>query len=586
MDNNTKTTLKIYWQYSWKHKYSVVILILAVIGAAAVNVIIPLYFKNFFDVLTSQDVQTVIVSGLISTLIAVAGLEMLQWFLWRVSTFLASYLESRVMTDLLDYCFAYLHKHSFSFFNNNFVGSLVKRVKWFSGAFETIADRIIFNLLPLVVNIAIITFVLYRRDILLGTGVIVWIVIFLVINWFFTRYKLKYDIERSQAETENTGILADTITNNSTVKLFNGYTREVKGFGQASENLRRLRRLTWDLSNIFEAAQGLLMVVLEIGIFYLAIKLWQRGILTVGDFVLIQAYLINIFMRVWDFGHIIRNIYERLADAEEMTVILKTAHEIIDLPGAKDLRVSQGQIEFKEVDFYYKETRKILKNFNLAVKPHERLALIGPSGSGKTTVVRLLLRMHEITSGQILIDGQNVLEVTQESLWRNVSMVPQDPILFHRTLMENIRYGKPEATDEEVVAAAKVANCHQFINELSDGYNTYVGERGVKLSGGERQRVAIARAVLRNAPILLLDEATSSLDSESEGLIQDALDKLMRDKTVIVIAHRLSTIRKMDRIVVVDEGRIIEEGTHEGLSRKRGGIYRKLWQLQAGGFIQ
>jgi ABC-type multidrug transport system fused ATPase/permease subunit len=193
--------------------------------------------------------------------------------------------------------------------------------------------------------------------------------------------------------------------------------------------------------------------------------------------------------------------------------------------------------------------------------------------------------MHDLSEGKILIDGQEISQVKQESLWRNISLVPQEPILFHRTLMENIRYGRPEATDEEVVKASKLAHCHEFITEFPDGYNTYVGERGIKLSGGERQRVAIARAILRNAPILVLDEATSSLDSESEGLIQDALDKLMKGKTVIVIAHRLSTIMKMDRIIVIDGGRIIEEGSHRDLLKQNGGIYQKLWRLQAGGFL-
>lgn len=211
--------------------------------------------------------------------------------------------------------------------------------------------------------------------------------------------------------------------------------------------------------------------------------------------------------------------------------------------------------------------------------------MIGPSGAGKTTVIKLLLRNHDIASGKILVDGQEISRVTQESLWKNISLVPQDPILFHRTLLENIRYGKPEATEEEVVKAAKAAHCHEFISSFPEEYDTYVGERGVKLSGGERQRVAIARAILRNSPILVLDEATSSLDSESESLIQDALVNLMKDKTVIVVAHRLSTIAKMNRIICIDNGQIVESGTHEELLALKNGQYRKLWELQACGFI-
>jgi ATP-binding cassette subfamily B protein len=586
MKDNTKKTLKIYWQNILNYKFSAFLMLFAVVGAATADVIVPWYFKEFFDVLVENQTRATIVKSLISILIIIAGLRLLGWIFWRIATFTSSYFYSKLMADLANQCFAYLHKNSFAFFEGSFVGSLVKRVKWFVQAFDKIMDRVTWNLLPLVVNIIVIVFVLFRRNVFLGAGVIIWIVFFLIFNWLFTRYKLKYDIQRSKAETKTTGLLADTITNQSNVKLFNGYTREVRNFAGANEELRQIRKFTWDLGNIFEAVQGFLMTILEIGILYLAIKLWQKDVLTVGDFVLIQVYLLNIFMRVWDFGRVIRDVYESLADAEEMTEILNTPHEIKDVRGAKDLIVTRGKIEFKKVDFCYCKTRKMLKDFNLVIKSRERLALIGPSGAGKTTLVKLLLRMYDVSGGKILIDDQNISRIKQESLWKNVSLVPQDPILFHRTLMENIRYGKPEATSEEIIEAAKAAHSHEFIKALSDGYDTYVGERGIKLSSGERQRVAIARAILCNTPILVLDEATSSLDSESERLIQDALDKLMKNKTVIAIAHRLSTIRKMDRIIVIDEGRIVEEGTHERLIGKEEGIYKKLWKLQAGGFIK
>jgi ABC-type multidrug transport system fused ATPase/permease subunit len=569
-----------------QYKGYVFVMLFSVLGASIINVIIPLFFKDFFDILSSGQEQSAIIDGLIKVLILIGIWSLVQWGFWRIATFTASYFYSKVMMNMTNYCFAYLHKHSFSFFNNNFVGSLTKKVKWFVNAFEDILDRITWSFLPLVVNIVVIIFVLYRRSWALAAGMGVWIVLFIIVNGFFTKYKLKYDIQRSAAETESTAILADTITNHNNVKLFNGYQREIDNYSGVNEKLRKLRRWTWDFDNFFDAVQGLLMTVLEVGIFYLAIRLWQKGVLTVGDFVLIQSYVLNIFQRVWDFGRIIRGLYTRLADAEEMTIVLQTPHEVRDYRYAKDLKVRQGKIEFKKVDFCYQKTRKVLAQLSLIIKPHERLALIGPSGAGKTTVVKLLLRMHDLTGGKILIDGQDISKVKQESLWRAISLVPQDPILFHRSLRDNIAYGKPDATDQEVVEAAKAAHCHEFITSFPEGYDTFVGERGVKLSGGERQRVAIARAILRNAPILVLDEATSSLDSESEILIQDALDKLMKNKTVIVIAHRLSTIRKVDRIVVIDEKGIVEEGSHEQLSKKPDGLYHKLWQLQAGGFIE
>jgi ATP-binding cassette subfamily B protein len=261
-----------------------------------------------------------------------------------------------------------------------------------------------------------------------------------------------------------------------------------------------------------------------------------------------------------------------------------TPHEIIDVKNANNLAVSQGEIEFKNVNFSYAKGVNILKHFHMVIKPREKIALIGPSGGGKSTIVKLLLRFYDLTSGQILVDKQNLAKVTQNSLREQIAFVPQDPILFHRSLLENIRYGNPLATDEAVIQASKLAHAHEFITGFRQGYQTLVGERGVKLSGGERQRVAIARAILKNAPILVLDEATSSLDSESEMYIQDALKTLMQNKTVIVIAHRLSTIMQMNRIIVIDNGQIIESGKHKELLKLKDGVYQKLWQIQAGGF--
>ncbi len=579
----TKITLAYFWRGSLRYKKTLLLAALGVIGGATLNAVTPLYFKRFFDLLAAGSSITV-VRDLIVVLVIITVLRLAQWVGWRLATFSSSYFQSRVMTDLTNMCFGYLQQHSFSFFTDNFVGSLVKKVKWFSRSYEVISDRIFWNLLPLAVTVSIIIYVLFQRNMWLGFGIIAWLVIFFIVNAIFIRFKLRYDIERSTAETKATGFLADTITNQGTIKLFDGYDREVRQSGVLHEQLRRLRLKTWNFGNYFEATQGFLMVVLEISIFFMAIRLWQRGLLTVGDFVLIQSYLIYVFSNIWDFGKVFRQIFESLADAEEMTIILATPHEVTDTKNAKPLTVTAGRIVFDRVSFNYHRTRIILKDFSLAVKPHERLAIVGPSGAGKTTLVKLLLRMHDVSGGTIRIDGQNIAHVTQQSQRRQISLVPQDPILFHRSLEENIRYGLPTATFDDVVAAAKSARCHEFIDRLPEGYQTYAGERGVKLSSGERQRVAIARAILYNAPILVLDEATSSLDSESERLIQDALDPLMAGKTVIAIAHRLSTIKKMDRIVVIDNGTVREEGTHDQLITQ-GGLYTRLWKLQAGGFI-
>jgi len=585
MKANTKKTFLLYLQSARKYKFSGILAHLGIICAVVVGLISPIYIKNFIDLISSNQEKAVILPQAMTIIKIFFGLELASWFFWRVTDFSNNRFQTSVIADLSNRCFEYLHKHSYDYFNNNFGGSLVKKVKWFSSAFENIADRILWNFLPLIVAITFITITLTRLNVWIGLGVFVWIITFLAINLIFVRYKLKYDIQRSEAETASTGVLADTITNHNNVKLFNGYFSEVKNFMKVTDDLRKIRIFTWNLGASFFSLTGLVWIALEVGFFYASVILWNKGILTAGWFVLIQLYLLNIFSKVWDFGKNIHRLYESLADAEEMTIIFNTPHEIQDVVNAKKLKVTEGKIVFKDVDFNYHSTRSILKKFNLEISPKENVALVGASGSGKTTIVKLLLRMSEVSAGHILIDGQDISKMTQESLWENVSMVPQDPILFHRSLMENIRYGKQDATDEEVIKAAKLARCHDFIMETDYKYDTFVGERGIKLSGGERQRIAIARAILRNAKILVLDEATSSLDSNSENLIQEALAELMKNKTVIVVAHRLSTIRKMDRIIVIDNGEIIETGKHDDLAGKIGGSYAKLWQLQAGGFI-
>lgn len=582
----TGRTIKYFWHASKRHSISGILMMLSMLMASIIVVVIPLYYKNFINLLVSSPQTDQALKLLFFVVATIAGLKFSAFLLRRSNAFLLNYFESKVIAELSNYCFQQMHQRSFEFFNNNFVGSLTKKIKWFVSAFEAITDKLIWNIIPLVVSVVVVIAVIWRVSQVMAIGLLCWMLVFIGIQWVFNRFKMKYDLKRSELETKSTGILADTITNNSNVKLLNGLQAEYRSYSTVNEELRRVRRWSWDLGAIFDSMQGLMAWTLEIGIMVYAVYLWRKGQFTLGDFALIQAYLGTLIDRIWDFGNVIRSVYQNLADAEEMTEILETKPEIIDAPNAKKIKVDGGKIEFKAVKFNYQGSRSIFEKFNLVVPARQRLAIIGPSGSGKTTVIKLLFRQHDLSGGAILIDDQNISQVTQDSLWHSVSLVPQDPILFHRTLRENIKYGQPKATNEEVIKAAKAAHCHEFISKLSEGYDTYVGERGIKLSGGERQRVAIARAILKNSPILVLDEATSSLDSESEMLIQDALDKLMKNKTVIVIAHRLSTISKMDRIITIEDGGIIEDGTHSSLLKKKGGIYRKLWQLQAGGFIK
>lgn len=583
---NTKAILKLFWKHVSPYSGRATFLLLLIVLAKTVDVFVPVFYKRFFDLLAGDAPTTDLRASLVWTVLVILFMHLGAWVCWRVMALINNWFQPRVMTDLNQSAYEYLHGHSCKFFSNNFAGSLVRKVNRIGGAFEKLMDQIQFTFVPVAVIIIGNLLVLWTRSALLGTVLLVWVVLYMLFNILFSRWKTKFDYRRSQLDSEATGVLADSVTNAITIKLFTGLAHEKGLFSEVLERWRLVNTFTWNLGEIMDAAQALLMIAIEFVIMYFAIGLWQEGQLTIGDFALIQGYLIGFFMVLWDIGRSVRRTYEALSDADEIVEIMNTPHEVKDARGAKALQVQSARIEFQHVYFSFNQTRRVLRDMNLVIEPGEKIALVGPSGAGKSTITKLLFRFYDVERGKILIGNQNVAKVTQESLRANIALVPQEPILFHRTVMENIRYGRRDATDKEVMEAAKKAHAHEFIEGLQDGYNTYVGERGVKLSGGERQRIAIARAILKNAPILVLDEATSSLDSESESLIQDALGELMRDKTTVVIAHRLSTIMKMDRILVINNGQVVDSGTHVQLLRTKDNIYKRLWEIQAGGFIQ
>ncbi len=580
-DLKTRETLAIFWRHARQYPGTIFLLVLSMLGAITSEAFGPYFYKQLFNLLTQQGS----LPDLVHTVTLILAAAATGWGFWRVATFTNNRFQPKVMRDILNSCFNYLHGHSFNFFSNHFAGSLVKKVGRFERAFEDISDQIYWSFVPTLLKIGVIVVILYLVKPILGLAVLVWSIVFVVYSVAYALYKLKYDVASAALDTEVGGRLADTVTNNINLKLFGGHARELKSFKALTQKQFDLRIWTWDLSSINEAIQGGLFAILEFVLMYTAVRLWAKGSLSLGDFALLQGYMIQMFSRLWDLGRNIKSVFSRLGDAEEMTSILMTPHEIVDEPVAKNLKVAGGQIEFASMTFGYRPERLIFKKFNLTIQPGERVALIGPSGGGKTTIVKVLFRFFNLQGGQIKIDGQDTSQVTQESLRANLALVPQEPILFHRSLYDNIAYSRPSASEKEVYEAARLAHCHEFINGFPEKYQTFVGERGVKLSGGERQRVAIARAILKNAPILVLDEATSSLDSESEMLIQDALSNLMKGKTTIVIAHRLSTIMQMDRIVVIEGGKVIEEGKHKELLKVKQGLYQKLWGIQAGGFI-
>lgn len=580
----TKETFKIFWSHAKRYPAQIAIIVACAIVLPIVQTYVPTLYKELINIISSER-NTGAFTRAVYLIILIFALNALSGMVIRRAINLASTsLQRRVMKDLMYTAYRTLEKHSVAFFNSTFVGSLVTKVKRYERSFERIADQITYDMgRAILIIVTILIFVLFQYP-AIGAVLFAWIVVFFLFSYFFARFKLKYDIWLAGSDTRVTGQLADAITNNINVKSFGNYGLEDRRFEDVLEEQSRLRKKSWNMQAIGDTIQSAIWVFLEATIIYMAVKMWLNGLLTVGDIVMLQIYLVRVVENIWNTSKNTKNIYEALADANEMTEILLQKQDVVDAPMAGELKAKKGEIDFKNVSFTYHEGVAVLRDFNLRISPGERIALVGPSGGGKSTIIKLLFRFYDIDSGEILIDGQNIAKTAQDSLRASLALVPQDPILFHRSLMENIRYARPSATDEGVMEAARLAHVHEFVSTFPDGYGTLVGERGIKLSGGERQRVAIARAILKNAPILVLDEATSSLDSESEMLIQDALKKLMKGKTTIVVAHRLSTIMQMDRILVIENGAVTEEGKHKELIKVKKGTYQRLWNIQAGGF--
>lgn len=400
-----------------------------------------------------------------------------------------------------------------------------------------------------------------------------------------SRFMAKRNAEETKASTKLTGLIADSVGNIAIVKSNGQENREIEHVSQQAKDWRQksLRVMNGVLISGF--AYSSLTTFLSITALVATIFVSQQGWLSLGLAYLVMNYTGQVINQLWNVTGIIRGYYRVIGDASEMAEILTTETKLADKT-SKKLSVKKGLVEFKNVTYKYESGAgvQIFNNFNLKIKAGQRIGVVGRSGSGKTSLTRILLRFSDVDQGEVLIDGQNITKVSQKSLHQAIAYVPQESSLFHRSIGENIAYGNPTASEAEIITAAKEANAWEFIEKLPDGLNTMVGERGVKLSGGQRQRIAIARAILKDSPLLVLDEATSALDSESEKLIQASLDNLMNQRTAIVIAHRLSTIAKLDRIVVLDQGRIIEDGTHNQLIKQQG-VYAKLWQHQSGGFI-
>lgn len=578
------TVLKLYGKsnrkYSWVTFFTVLFSVLASLTA----VVAPYVFKRFLDLL-GQGVGAGQTAELYQNIGLFFIVSFLTWAFWRACYFTNSYLASHMLADLRQRAFAYLLGHSHSFFVNTFAGSLVQKVNRFAQSYDRLADRVLYDIIPIIVQVTFILIIMFREQPILAGVILVWATFFILWNYVFAKWKLKYDTSRAAQDSKSSATLADSVGNHQTVELYKSQEIEEKIYEDVTDLQSRYALFSWWSSSIIDGVQALLIVFVEVVVLYIGVGLWSKGLMSIGLFVLVQTYVIQLAERLWSLSRVVRDVYESFADSKEMADIMTKPHSIQEKKGAKVLKKAEGEVSFVDVTFSFNQ-RKVIDNLNLTIKKGQKVALVGVSGAGKSTLVKLLFRQYDPDQGEVQIDGRNIKGLTLSSLRKALSLVPQDPALFHRTLLENIRYGKQSATDEEVKQSATLAHCDDFINGLPLGYETMVGERGVKLSGGERQRVAIARAFLRNSPVLVLDEATSSLDSHSEERIQDSLMKLMENRTTIIIAHRLSTIRRVDRILVMKDGKIAEDGTHDELLKNEEGIYTKLWNIQQGGFLK
>lgn len=491
------------------------------------------------------------------------------------------YYVGKMSRDL----FIKAHKHSTSFFAEEMAGNISGKIKTILNNSEALYYHFLQGFLfPIFSFLTAFIFISLASVSLVG-----WLCLMCGV-FAYTSIRVRrriapFSVRKAKLFSESNGILVDSISNSDLVKNCANFFYERRIYYNSVRVALKSLRKEVKLSALIDFFSRLVNDMMMVGFYLLTFYYWYYKNLSVGDVVLILSLISSMVQATMYMGFFFTQYTQLTGGIKDGLELLDKPCDIEDAKGAKPLKVTRGTIEFNRVDYHYKAANALFKDFNLRINPGDKIGLVGRSGSGKSTLIKLLVRYYDVQSGAILIDGQPINSVTQESLRRNIALIPQDPSLFNRTIMENIRYGNLQASDEEVYEAARKAYCHEFISQLPDGYNSKVGERGVMLSGGERQRIAIARALLKNAPILILDEATSALDSESEHYIQEALKELMAGKTVIAIAHRLSTLKEMSKIVVLDKGGIIEQGAHKTLLRKKGAYYN-FYNMQSSGFLR
>ena len=584
--SSQNTITKFLWSAIKPYKWWYLLMIQAPIIGSFYKVANSYAIKLVVDAFTASAVPEY--SNLIYPITLFVGAILVMEAGWRASHFAWMKSQPFVRANITAKAYDYIQNHSYNFFQNTHSGSIVSKIKGIEAGYNNlwfgIHHRLTNPLLEILVTIIALAFINLQLFIFMS----LWCCVFFPIMMAMSLKVSTLAKATTDSHHEAMGFIADNITNIFSLFSFASRGRELKKIDEFLKEDRAKKDYAWIRYELKMAFVGIAFyATMLVSLFIFMIHLRRIGVITIGDFVFVMTVTFFVVDNIWKLTSEIGDFLGKMGDLKSSFSVLQIPQEIIDKPNVSELKVDKGEIIFKDISFGYEEGKlHTLKNLNLHIKAGEKIGLVGSSGAGKSTLVSLLLKNFQTTSGDILIDNQSIYDVTSDSLRAQIALIPQDTLLFHRSIGQNIGYSKDNASQEEIENAAKKAHIHEFITTLPDGYNTLVGERGIKLSGGQRQRVAIARAILKDAPILILDEATSSLDSHTENYIQDSLNLLIDNKlkTVIAVAHRLSTLKHMDRIIVLDKGHIIEDGTHEELL-KNNGYYQSMWGMQAGGFL-
>ena len=569
-------------------RWRVVLALTALVIAKVITLAVPIAYKTVVDVLTGEASPGAVAGLSAFGLAAIPAVLIVAYGVGRVLMVLFAQFRDvwftvvaqNAVRQLANRTFRHLHALSLRFHLERRTGGLNRVIERGVTGVDTIVRMAVLNSIPTAVELVMIAgLVAYYFGWIYVVVVLVTVAVYVLFTFWASERRIVIRRDMNESDTEAHAKAVDSLLNYETVKYFGNEELEARRFDSSMARYERAAIRTYTSLGLLNSGQALIFTIGTVICMLLAARDVTSGALTVGGFVMINAILMQLYLPLNFMGMVYREIKQGLIDVETMFALLNEPAEIVDRPGAKPLRVTKGEIRFENVSFAYDPERPILKRVNFAVPAGKMVAIVGPSGAGKSTISRILFRFYELTGGRVLIDGQNIRDVTQVSLRAAIGMVPQDTVLFNDTIEYNIRYGKPDASPAEVREAARLAQIDDFIMTLPQGYEALVGERGLKLSGGEKQRVAIARTILKAPPILMLDEATSALDSHTERDIQDALERVARERTSLVIAHRLSTVVHADNILVLDRGEIVEQGTHPELLAK-GGLYASLWARQ------